>query len=71
MRSEVFWDFTQRRFVISYRRFETAYRSHLQGNEKFGAIVVAHASEKIFFLAAESQSWLNVGPSALEKRETV
>lgn len=70
MRSELFWDLTQRRIVVSYRRFEMAYRFHLQGNEKFGAFVVVHASEKIFF-PAESQSWLNVGLSALKKRETV
>ena len=48
MRSELFWDFMRRKIVVSYRNFETAYRSHLQGNEKFGAFVVSHASEKIF-----------------------
>ena len=26
----LFWDITQRRVVIHYRRFGTAYRSHLQ-----------------------------------------
>jgi len=31
MRSALFWDLTQRRFVIPYRRFGTTYRSHLQG----------------------------------------
>jgi hypothetical protein len=25
-----FWDFTQRRFVVCYRRFGTTYRPHLQ-----------------------------------------
>jgi hypothetical protein len=30
MRYQLFWDFTQRRMVISYRRFRTTYRSHLQ-----------------------------------------
>ena len=28
--SSLFWDFTQRGMVISYRRFETTYRSHFQ-----------------------------------------
>ena len=51
MRFELFWDFTQRRIVASNRRFETAYPFHLQGNDKFGAFVVAHASEKIFFFS--------------------
>jgi hypothetical protein len=31
MRSAFFWDFTQRRMVVPYRRFETTYRSRLQG----------------------------------------
>jgi hypothetical protein len=30
MRSAIFWDFTQRGMVVSYRRFETTYHSHLQ-----------------------------------------
>jgi len=30
MRSALFWDFMQRRMVVSYRRFGTIYRSHLQ-----------------------------------------
>ena len=29
--SALFWDFMQRRLVISYRRFGTTYWSHLQG----------------------------------------
>ena len=28
--SAPFWDFTQRKMVISYRRFGTTYRSHFQ-----------------------------------------
>ena len=28
----LFWDFTERRFVVSYRRFGTTYRSLLQGS---------------------------------------
>jgi hypothetical protein len=31
VRSELFWDVTQRRVVIPHRRFGTTYRSHLQG----------------------------------------
>ena len=31
--SLLFWDFTKRRVVVSYRRFGTAYRSHLQGSQ--------------------------------------
>jgi hypothetical protein len=31
MRSTLFWDFTQRRNVVSYRCFGTTYRPHLQG----------------------------------------
>jgi hypothetical protein len=30
MRSLLFWDFRQRRLVVSYGRFGTTYRSHLQ-----------------------------------------
>jgi hypothetical protein len=30
MTSTLFWDFTQRRMVVSYRRFGKTYRSHLQ-----------------------------------------
>jgi hypothetical protein len=29
IRSALFWDITQRRVVIIYRRFGTTYRSHL------------------------------------------
>ena len=32
MRSAVFWYFTQRRVVVSGRRFGTTYQSHLQGS---------------------------------------
>jgi len=32
MRSALFWGTTQRRVAISYRRFRTTYRSHLQGS---------------------------------------
>ena len=32
MRSLLFWDFTQRRLVVGYRRFGTTYRFHLQGS---------------------------------------
>jgi hypothetical protein len=32
MRSTLFWDITQRRVEILYRRFGTTYRSHLQGS---------------------------------------
>jgi hypothetical protein len=32
MRSSLFWDVTQRRLVVSYRRFGTSYRSQLQGS---------------------------------------
>jgi hypothetical protein len=32
MRSTLFWNVTQRRFVVSYRRFRTTYLSHLQGS---------------------------------------
>jgi hypothetical protein len=30
--SVLFWDFMQHRVVVMYRRFETTYRSHLQGS---------------------------------------
>jgi len=29
--SLLFWDVTQRRLIVTYRRFGTVYRSHLQG----------------------------------------
>ena len=31
LRASVFWDVTQRVLLASYRRFETTYRSHMQG----------------------------------------
>ena len=34
MRSSFFWDFTQPRLMVSYRRFGTTYRSHLQGSNR-------------------------------------
>jgi len=34
MTSALFWDFTQRRMVIPYRRFGTTYRSHPQGSRR-------------------------------------
>ena len=37
MRSPLFWVITQRVVVISYRRFGTTYRSHLQGSSKLPA----------------------------------
>jgi len=32
MRTEVFWDSTQRTVIIPYRRFGTTSKSHLQGS---------------------------------------
>ena len=32
LRSALFWDITQRRVIILYRRFGTTYRSHLKGS---------------------------------------
>jgi len=32
MRSALFWNFTQRRIVVSYRRFGTTYWFHPQGS---------------------------------------
>jgi len=32
MESAFFWDFTQRRMAVCYRRFGTTYRTHLQGS---------------------------------------
>jgi len=32
IRSAPFWDITQRIQLISYRRFGTTYRSHIQGS---------------------------------------
>lgn len=32
IRSTLFWDMTQHRIVITYRRFEITYRAHTQGN---------------------------------------
>jgi len=34
LRSSVFWDVTQRVLLVSYRRFGTTYRSHLQGSSR-------------------------------------
>jgi len=34
-RSELVWDFTQRRNVVSGRSLGTTYRSHLQGSSSF------------------------------------
>ena len=35
VRYSVFWDFTQRKLVVIYRRFGTTYRYHLQGSRSF------------------------------------
>jgi len=35
VRSALFWDFTQRRMLVSYRRFGTSYCSHLKGSSTF------------------------------------
>jgi hypothetical protein len=35
-RSALFWDITQRRVAILYRRFGTTCRSHLQGSRSLG-----------------------------------
>jgi hypothetical protein len=40
IRSALLWDITQRRVVIVYRRFGTAYRSHLQGSRSQNQEVV-------------------------------
>jgi len=34
LRSSVFWDVMQRMLLVSYRRFGTTYRSHLQGSSR-------------------------------------
>jgi hypothetical protein len=35
----IFWDVTQRRYVVSYLRFGTTYQTHLQGQAlKIGQI---------------------------------
>jgi hypothetical protein len=44
MISALFWDITQRRVVILYRRFGTTYRSHLQGSLKMGRKVCFETS---------------------------
>jgi hypothetical protein len=41
MRTAVFWVITQRVVVISYRRFGTTYRSHLQGSKITGKHIVS------------------------------
>jgi len=38
MRSSFFWDVTQRRLVVTYRRFGKTYRSHFQGPTIIGPI---------------------------------
>ena len=37
MRTELFWVFTQRLVVISYRRFGTSYRWHIRGSRIQGS----------------------------------
>jgi len=32
--SLIFWDATQRRIVVNYRRFGTTFRSHLRGSSR-------------------------------------
>jgi hypothetical protein len=39
-KSALFWDITQRKVVILYRRFGTTYRSHLQGSSHIRRILV-------------------------------
>jgi len=39
MSCALFWDSTQRRTVIPYRRFGTTYGSHLQGSRRCRLVV--------------------------------
>jgi hypothetical protein len=49
MRPALFWDITQRRVVILYRRFGTTYRSHLQGSLKMGRKVCFETSVQNYY----------------------
>jgi hypothetical protein len=64
VRSALFWDITQRRVVILYRRFGTTFRSHLQGWRS--PIRVGSRLNRVFFLQAFYSSWtswpLKMGP---------
>jgi hypothetical protein len=51
MRPALFWDFTQRRMLLSYWCFETTYRSHLKGQArplKMGPMECPDLSVKIY-----------------------
>jgi len=50
----LFWVITQRVVVISYRRFETTYRFHLQGStpEIWSERLSRNVGEKLLLLAA-------------------
>jgi len=34
MRPKLFWDVTQRRFIVTYQHFGKTYRSHLQWSSR-------------------------------------
>jgi len=46
-RSAFFWDFTQRWLLVSYRRFGTSYRSHLQGPTWVHEVVTDSLSQNV------------------------
>jgi hypothetical protein len=47
MRSALFWDITQRRVVIVYRRFRTMYQIHLQEEKKASKTLCSFIGEGV------------------------
>ena len=56
MKSPLFWDVTQRRMVVSYRRFGTTYRSRLRYKTTNPHRVTPQKSEGLTYMAAQASS---------------
>jgi hypothetical protein len=58
MRSALFWDITQRRVVILYRRFGTTYRSHFQGSRSLISFLLGILAPWTDTLSRNVGKWL-------------
>ena len=68
----VFWCFTQRRMVVSYRRFRTTCRSHIQGSSSPTTILYCVKSQNSAHLvctATESYTHARYRPNCMKCTE--
>ena len=61
MSSSFFWDVTQYRLVIPYRRFGAAYRPHLQGSRSLGCSSVLTSQWALRFVSSATARCCPVG----------